>query len=64
MLDTSARICDVAADPEIPSVFDSAIDVLRPLVAEVRPADLPMPDLGRLIGNDLPEDMCARLIIP
>jgi aspartyl-tRNA(Asn)/glutamyl-tRNA(Gln) amidotransferase subunit A len=42
-------VCDAPVAPEVQAVFDAALDVLRGLVAEVREAELPMPDLGALI---------------
>jgi amidase len=50
VLRAGTPMCDVATDPEIQTAFGSAVSVLRSLVADVRHvADLPMPELGRLI---------------
>lgn len=50
VLRTQGGLCDdVPVEPEIQTAVDAAIEVIRPLVAEVRGADLPLPDLGRLI---------------
>lgn len=48
--DPRALCDDTAVDPEIKAAVETAIEVLRPHVAEVREMDLPHPDqLGRLI---------------
>ena len=43
------EICDAPVEPEVAAAFAAAVAVIRPLVAEVGEAELPMPDLGRLI---------------
>jgi aspartyl-tRNA(Asn)/glutamyl-tRNA(Gln) amidotransferase subunit A len=45
-------ICDAPVDPEVAAAFAAAVDVIRPLVAEVGEAELPVPDLARLIDVD------------
>ena len=49
VLPTSIAYCDKVAEPEIQVAFDAALDVLRPLVAEVRAAELAVPDLGAIV---------------
>jgi aspartyl-tRNA(Asn)/glutamyl-tRNA(Gln) amidotransferase subunit A len=44
---------DTSIDPEIKAAVEAAIDVIRPLVAEVREVELPNPEqLGRLIDYE------------
>lgn len=53
VLRTNADVCDGAAiDPEIQAAFEAALAVLRPLVARVQEADLPMPSLGKVIDAE------------
>lgn len=49
---TPNRLCDAPVEPEVQAAVDAAIDVIRSLVAEVREAQLPMPDLGALIDAE------------
>jgi aspartyl-tRNA(Asn)/glutamyl-tRNA(Gln) amidotransferase subunit A len=50
MLRAQGGLCDdIPVEPEIQMAVDTAIEVIRPLVAEVREADLPIPDLGGII---------------
>ncbi|MGH8587228.1 MAG: amidase [Gammaproteobacteria bacterium] len=50
VLRAQGSLCDeVPVESEIQRAVDTAIEVIRPLVAEIREAKLPMPDLGRLI---------------
>ena len=47
---TPDRLCDARpAEREVQATVDAATDVIRSLVAVVREAELPMPDLGALI---------------
>ena len=52
VLKPTAEICDAAVDPEVQTVFDAAVDVLRSLVADVVPAELMVPDLGDVIADE------------
>lgn len=52
VLRLSGQICDAPVDPEVQAAVDAAIEVIRSLVAEVREADLPMPELGTLIDAE------------
>jgi aspartyl-tRNA(Asn)/glutamyl-tRNA(Gln) amidotransferase subunit A len=50
VLRARGSLCDdVRVEPEVQRAVDTAIEVIRPFVAEIREADLPIPDLGRLI---------------
>ncbi len=46
------EICDAPVDEEVAAAFAAAVGVIRQLVAEVGEAELPVPDLGRLIDVD------------
>jgi len=53
ILDTAvAALCDRPADAEIQAAFDAALTILRPWVAEIRPAVLPIPDLGAIVDAE------------
>ena len=52
LLEPIAPICDMPVEPEVGSVFAAAVNVIRSLVAEVREAELVMPDLGNIIGAE------------
>ncbi|CAN5419089.1 Asp-tRNA(Asn)/Glu-tRNA(Gln) amidotransferase subunit GatA [soil metagenome] len=52
LLSDSDGICDVPIVPEVRAVTDVAIDVIRSLVAGVKNAALPMPDLGEIIDYE------------
>lgn len=52
VLPTLGTLCDTAASAEVQRAFDAALDVLRPMVAEIRGAELPDPDLGALISAE------------
>ena len=45
-------LCDAPVEPEVQAALSAAVDVIRSLVAEVREAELPMPDLGSLIDAE------------
>ncbi len=49
VLPTSLAYCDRPAEPEIQAAFDAALDILRPLVADLRAAELAVPDIGAII---------------
>jgi aspartyl-tRNA(Asn)/glutamyl-tRNA(Gln) amidotransferase subunit A len=49
VLSTVGALCDKPAEDEIQAVFDAALEVIRALVADVREAELPLPDLGALV---------------
>ncbi len=46
------EICDAAVEPEIQAAFDAAVSLIRSLVGLVRDVELPMPDIGNLIGAE------------
>ncbi len=52
LLPTQVPICDAEVDPEVLAVVNAAVDVIRELVAEVREAEIPMPELGDIIGAE------------
>lgn len=52
LLRTTGGVCDAPVEPEVAAAFDAAVAVIRPLVAEVREAELPMPELGALIDAE------------
>jgi aspartyl-tRNA(Asn)/glutamyl-tRNA(Gln) amidotransferase subunit A len=64
VLDTAvATLCDRVADTEIQAAFDQALATLRPMVADIRPAVLPIPDLGEIVlaeAYQLHESALAR----
>lgn len=49
VLGTSYGICDSPVEPEVKTIFDAALDVVRSLVGSMKEAELPMPDLGGII---------------
>ena len=49
---TTPPTCDAPVAPAVQAAFDAAVAVLRSLVADVREVDLPVPDLGTLIGAE------------
>lgn len=50
---TPGALCDTPVEKEVKAAVDAAIEVIRPLVAEVREAELPVPnELGRLIDAE------------
>jgi aspartyl-tRNA(Asn)/glutamyl-tRNA(Gln) amidotransferase subunit A len=52
ILRTAGDVCDVPVEPEVASAVAAAVEAIRPLVRDVREADLPMPDLGALIDAE------------
>ncbi|MEO8586265.1 MAG: amidase [Acidobacteriota bacterium] len=52
VLRTTGGVCDAPVEPEVAAAVDAAVEVIRRLVAEVREAELPMPDLGALIDAE------------
>lgn len=46
------EICDAPVEPEIQVSFDAAVSLIRSLVGSVREVELPMPNLGKLIGAE------------
>jgi aspartyl-tRNA(Asn)/glutamyl-tRNA(Gln) amidotransferase subunit A len=52
VLQTTGGVCDAPVEPEVAAAVDAAVEVIRRLVAEVREAELPMPDLGALIDAE------------
>ena len=52
LLPTKVPICDAEVDLEVRSVVNDAIDVIRSLVAVVRDSEIPMPELGDIIGAE------------
>lgn len=51
-LKTVVPICDAPVEAEVEAVFTEAVNVIRSLVANVRDAELPMPELGDIIGAE------------
>ncbi|MCM3877010.1 MAG: amidase [Thermoanaerobaculia bacterium] len=49
VLSTAGTLCDKPAEDEIQAVFNTALELIRALVADVREAELPLPDLGALV---------------
>ncbi len=52
VLHTTGGVCDSHVEPEVAAAVAVAIEVLRPLVGEIRESALPMPDLGGLIDAE------------
>lgn len=52
LLPTNVPICDADVNSEVQAVVNKAIDLMRSLVAEVRDAAIPMPELGDIIGAE------------
>jgi aspartyl-tRNA(Asn)/glutamyl-tRNA(Gln) amidotransferase subunit A len=50
LLPSKVPYCDAEVEAEVQTVVSNAIDVIRSLVAEVRDAEIPMPELGDVIG--------------
>lgn len=50
LLPAKVPVCDAEVDAEVQAVVNNAIEVIRSLVAEVREADIPIPELGDIIG--------------
>ncbi|CAN5759137.1 amidase [soil metagenome] len=46
------EICDAPVDAAIQAAVNTAVDLIRKFVADVREVELPMPDLGRLIAAE------------
>lgn len=53
VLKADAALCELDCSAEVQATFDAALQVLRGLVAEVRSAELPMVDIGRLIDAEV-----------
>ncbi len=49
---TVGDVCDVPVEPEVAAAVAASVEAIRPLVARVREAELPMPDLGALIDAE------------
>lgn len=49
---TKVPICDADVEPEVQAAVNTAIAVIRSLVATVSESELPMPDLGGVIGGE------------
>lgn len=59
----TAMLCEATVDREVQVIFDTAVDVLRPLTTHGFTVDLPMPvALGELIDADLWEYHHKRVI--
>jgi aspartyl-tRNA(Asn)/glutamyl-tRNA(Gln) amidotransferase subunit A len=52
VLHTTGDVCDAHVDPEVAAAVAAAVEVLRPLVGEIRESELPMPDLGGVIDAE------------
>ncbi len=52
VLHTTGDVCDAHVEPEVAAAVAAAIEVLRPLVGQIRESELPMPDLGALIDAE------------
>lgn len=52
LLPSKIPVCDADVDPEVQAIVNEAIDVIRSLVAVVRDAEIPMPELGDIIGAE------------
>ncbi len=52
LLPHTVPTCDAPVEAEVRDTFDEAMLIIRGLVAEVRDAELPMPELGDIIGGE------------
>ena len=52
LLKAAVPICDAPVEQEVEAVFMDAVNVIRSLVANVRDADLPMPEFDDIIGAE------------
>jgi aspartyl-tRNA(Asn)/glutamyl-tRNA(Gln) amidotransferase subunit A len=52
VLDGTGYCDDSPTDPEVYNAFAAALAVMRPMVASIEPAAIPMPELGQLIDAE------------
>jgi aspartyl-tRNA(Asn)/glutamyl-tRNA(Gln) amidotransferase subunit A len=52
-LSARAALCDRPFDLDVQSAFDTALDVIRPLVRDLHPAEFPVPEVGGVIDAEL-----------
>ena len=53
VLSAAAALCDRTFDPDVQSAFDTALEVIRPLVRDLHPAEFPVPEVGGVIDAEL-----------